>query len=311
MGILENNYQDKELESYFDGSMTKGLGIDCDLDNNLVFKRGQFNLVLGNDNVGKTFWVLWYLTMLSVKRGLTWTIYASENEVWSVKQKIMSFFSNDNIKNLEEKEYYQAKSWMDGHFNFVDTRKNYTIPQLLKVLEGTNSDGFLIDPYNSLSREKGFNSHEYDYEMANLVRLFCRSQNKTIYINMHPVTEASRNKHNSGDFKGQQAPPQKSHAEGGQKWPNRCDDFLILHRYFIEGMKTKTLLYVDKVKETETGGDRTNFEEPLVFEFENYGFSINGKNPLLNTFVKPVQTSYDTNGGFENIDSNFNEDEPF
>lgn len=309
MSILKSDYQDEMLESYHKGTMQMGLGIECDLDNHLLFKRGQFNLILGNDNVGKTFFLLWYLCMLSVKNGLKFTIYCGENEVWSVKQKLMGFFSNDNVKNLKDNEFYMAKNWVDEHYKFVDTSKVYTVTELLEVFKVSNTDGYLIDPYNSLTREKGFNSHEYDYEMANLVRLFCRNNNKTLYINMHPVSDAARNKHTNGDFKGQQAPPQKAHAEGGQKWANRCDDFLILHRYFTANMKNKTLLFVEKIKETETGGNRTNFEDPLVFEFQNYGFSLNGKNPLLDKYVSPVNNDFNVNGGFNEMQ--FNEDELF
>lgn len=302
MGILAEDYQNKELESYFNGSMGLGLGIDCDLDNYVRFKKGQFNLILGNDNVGKTFFILWYFVMLSVKNDLKWCIYCSENEVWSIKNKLMSFYLNNSIKNkdVEEKEFYQAKNWVDNYFKFVDTNILYTVKDLLKVFQDVNVNGYLIDPYNSLMKEKGSNSHEYDYEMASEVRLFCRKNNRTIYINMHPVSEASRNKHTQGDFKGQQAPPLKSHAEGGQKWANRCDDFFILHRYFTQDMKSKTLLFVEKIKETETGGERTSFDEPLVFIFRNYGFSINGKNPLSNKFYSDDINSFNPTEGLEN-----------
>lgn len=304
MSILKEDYQNKELEQYFDGSMQQGLGIDCDLDNHLRFKKGQFNLILGNDNVGKTFWLLWYFTMLSVKQSLKWTIYCSENEVWSVKQKLMGFYLNKSIKlkYIEEKDFYNAKNWVEHYFKFVDTNKLYTVKQLLEVFESSDTDGYLLDPYNSLTKEKGFNSHEYDYEMASLVRMFCRRTKKTIYISMHPVSDASRNKHTDGQFKGQQAPPLKSHAEGGQKWANRCDDFLILHRYFTEDMKSKTLLFVEKIKETETGGDRTPFGNPLVFVFKPYGFSVNGKNPLEEKFINEDMQTFNYAGGFDNVE---------
>jgi len=301
MSILKDNYQDEELESFFDGSMPMGIGINCDLDKHLLFKRGQFNLILGNDNVGKTFFLIWYMCMLSIKSGLKWTMYCSENEVWSTKYKLMSFFSNQSIKDLDPKEYYMAKNWVEEHFKFVDTRKTYILKELIKVFEDSDTDGYLIDPYNSLSKERGIDSHTYEYEMANLIRMFCRNRNKTVYISMHPVTEASRNIHTKGDYTGQQAPPRKSHAEGGQKWANRCDDFIIVHRYFTDEMVTKSLVYVEKIKETETGGNRTMFNEPLVFQFASYGFSINGKNPLLREFVQPEISTFDPKEAFKDV----------
>lgn len=281
--ILPDDYQDKELDEYRLGIMRNGLGIDCDLDENLVFKFGQFNLILGHDNVGKTFFMLWYFTVLSVKHELTWTLYCAENEIWSVKNKIISFYCNQNIKTVEESTSIKAKSWVANHFNFIDNTKLYSLPDLLKNFETQDSAGFLIDPYNSLSKD-GNGSHEYEYEMASLVRIFTRKFNKTVYINMHPVTEASRIKHKEGRFKGNQAPPMKSHAEGGTKWPSRCDDFIVLHRYWISGMEKTTAMFVEKIKETDTGGKRTLQDEFLMFDFKEYRFSINGKNPLTQTF---------------------------
>lgn len=300
--ILPRDYQDKECDEYRLGMMGNGLGIDCDLDEHLVFKFGQFNLMLGHDNIGKTFFMLWYFTVLSVKHELTWTLYCSENEIWSVKNKIISFYCNQNVKTLEESSYVKAKSWVENHFSFVDNTKTYTLPELIKIFEEEDSTGFLIDPYNSLSKG-GLGTHEYEYEMASLIRIFTRKHNKTVYINMHPVTESSRLKHKDGRFKGNQAPPMKSHAEGGTKWPSRCDDFIVLHRYWIKGMDKTTVMFVEKIKETETGGKRTLMDEFLMFDFKEYGFSINGKNPLTETFEVSARQldSINPDGGMSNL----------
>ena len=55
----------KYLFDYKDGKIKKGLGIGCILDDYYVYKQGEFNMFLGLDNVGKTNWIIWYLTALS------------------------------------------------------------------------------------------------------------------------------------------------------------------------------------------------------------------------------------------------------
>jgi hypothetical protein len=46
-------------------------------------------------------------------------------------------------------------------------------------------------------------------------------------------------------------------------------------------MKTYTLVYVEKVKDVESGGQLTDFDVPLMCEFNNgLGFKIDGVNPL-------------------------------
>ena len=142
--ILPDDYQDDFLEAYRNGTLETGLKIDCDLDDNLVFKRGQFNLFLGHDNVGKTFFILWYMVVLSIKHGIRWTVYCSENRAWSIKSKIISFHGCENMRQMEDEKYIKAKSWMSNHFNFVNTINNYTAEQLIKVFEKQDSDALTV-----------------------------------------------------------------------------------------------------------------------------------------------------------------------
>jgi hypothetical protein len=276
--------------------MIEGLGIGCSLDEHILFKNAQMNLNLGVDNVGKTFWKVWYYTVLARKHGLKFLIYCSENEVWSIKAKIIGFLIGTHIKEISDKEYKYGLKFIHDHFKFIDTNKPYQIRDLLKIFEDNPHDCYMIDPYNSVRKPKGVNTHDYEYEIADEIRRFCRKSGSTVEINMHPSTEGNRMKHKDGPFKDLQAPPMKSQAEGGTKWPSRCDDFTIIHRYFKDGLKNYTVLFVDKIKETETGGDRTLADNPLMFEFSNYGFSIGG--------VNPMKDSYDKNIEEESIESN-------
>lgn len=277
--ILKDNFQDEKLKSFHEGTMVQGLGIGCDLDNHLVFKTGQLNMMLGIDNVGKTFFKCWYYVCLAIKHGKKFTIYSSENEVWSLKMKIMSFYSGKHLKKMNDTEYYQTKTWMEGHFTFVDDSKFYKFTDLIKIFEDCDSDCVLIDPYNSLSPPSG-DRYSYNMEMLGLGKQFCKKTGKTLEINGHAGTEASRRFHKDGEFNGLIMPPEKSHIDGGQIFANRCDDFYIIHRYFRSPWDLVTFVYVDKVKETETGGKRTLSGEPLMLDFKEFGFSINRKNPL-------------------------------
>ena len=49
-----------------DGKIKQGLGIDCFLDEHLRFKPKQLNIILGHDNVGKTYWINWYFLTLAL-----------------------------------------------------------------------------------------------------------------------------------------------------------------------------------------------------------------------------------------------------
>ena len=47
------------LLDYKDGKIKDGLIIDCDLDEYIRFKPNQLNIILGHDNVGKTYFINW------------------------------------------------------------------------------------------------------------------------------------------------------------------------------------------------------------------------------------------------------------
>ena len=73
-----------------------------------------------------------------------------------------------------------------------------------------------------------------------------------------------------------------AHIEGGKSFLNRCDDFLTIHRLVKhESMKYVTLISVDKIKDTDTGGQQTLLEDYIFCEFNRgLGFEIGGVNPL-------------------------------
>ena len=88
----------KYLFAFKDGKIKKGLGIDCGLDKNLVYKKGSFTICVGMDNVGKTNFMMWYFLVLSVKHSLKWCIWSGENSEGQLKRDlIQSFFTNLSI----------------------------------------------------------------------------------------------------------------------------------------------------------------------------------------------------------------------
>lgn len=52
------------LIDYKEGKIKQGLGLDCAMDNHLRYKPKQLNIILGHDNVGKSYWINWYFLSL-------------------------------------------------------------------------------------------------------------------------------------------------------------------------------------------------------------------------------------------------------
>jgi hypothetical protein len=250
-----------------------------DLDEYYRHKEGDLNIILGHANVGKTFWILWYLMQLSLIHKERHLIYSSENSIGNLKLNLIHFYHSRKIQELTENEVNQALTFINLYFKFIDSEKLYSVNSLIKLCEKEkeNYDSILIDPYNSLVRDENDNTnkHDYDYLCATNLRQFCKKNNKTIYLNMHTVTESLRNVYPKGhDYENYIKSPMSGQAEGGGKWENRCDNFLVVHRLRNHPhLWNETWVNVTKVKDTFTGGKPTFFERPVTFIYENFGFN--------------------------------------
>ena len=60
MSILKEGFGLDYLYKYHEGKIQMGLGLGVSIiDDCLRFKNGQFVMINGLDNVGKTRWILW------------------------------------------------------------------------------------------------------------------------------------------------------------------------------------------------------------------------------------------------------------
>lgn len=270
--IINHRENDDFLEQARQNKVPQGLGINNDLDNHLRFKAGSFNIILGHANVGKTYWVLWYLLCLSKIHKKKHLIYAAENTVNGLKRNLIDLYAGKKIKDQTKFELKTNKEFIEKHFDFIDHLKIWNINEFMKGIQSINKkyDSIMIDPINAFAKPKGVNAHEHDYETASKLRLFAKKFKTTIYVCMHCSTEALRKVHPlKHDYEGMPIRPNGADAEGGGKWLNRCDDFISIHRYTSHPYDWMyTQIHVLKIKETENGGCPTFFNEPVLFKLE-------------------------------------------
>ena len=269
--ITNHRLNDEYLELLRQDKIPQGKGLGIKLDDHIRFKEGTFNCILGHPNVGKTYWLLWYLLCLSVKYNLKHLIYSSENTVNGIKRNLIELLMKQKVKRLTSNELKNAKEFIESHFDFIDTSKAYELEEFMKEVQKLKRyDTLMIDPHNSFMKPQGINAHDYDYLMATKLRLFAKKFQTSIYLCIHAATEALRKTHKEGAYLGLPIPPNMSDAEGGGKWGNRADDFIVIHRYPAhETSWMYTEIHVKKVKETETGGMPTFSNNPVQFKLES------------------------------------------
>jgi len=275
------------------GRVKEGLKIGVpDIDEYLRYKQGNFNLLIGHANVGKTTVILYLFVIWALKHKKRFLIWSSENTPQSIQRKIVEFKMRKPITKADDAEIKDALEWSDTYFKIIDVEELYTYKELLQeakdIKDAWDYDAILIDPYNSLIKDKQLykevGGHEYDYQVSTEFRLFAKKNNITLYLNAHGVTEALRRQHPKGhEYEGLAMPLSMASVEGGGKWGNRCDDLICIHRYTSHPTDwIYSNLFVLKIKEMETGGRCTPFDEPIKLKMEknNIGFTFMDKDLL-------------------------------
>ena len=297
------NFEDhlKKIQQVRNGTIKEGLKLDIpEIDEHFRFKGSNFNVILGHANTGKTTVVLYLMLMYSIKHNLRWLVFSSENEPYTLIKKLIEFMEGSIINKIEEKHFKNRAEYIDNHFKFIDPNELYSFKNILDlataIKKGWDYHGLMIDPYNSLIKDKhlskNLNGHEYDYLATSEMRVFCKKNAVSIWLNTHASTDSLRKKHSDRhEYAGHPIPPMASDVEGGGKFVNRADDFLVIHRYIQHPTEWMyNLIHVRKIKDVDTGGRPTSINDPIRLRsvINNVGFEINGKNLL--DLPKRVQT---------------------
>ena len=273
---------DLYLQQVRDGTLQMGLTTGCpSLDEHFLFKEGNLVMVNGTDNVGKSVFMWWLLMIAAMYHGWKGIIFSSENTLGSFMRKMIQFYWGKSLNGqyqMSQREYDIAKTFVEKHFTLIKAQEdlyNYKdiINMVKKSMKKEKYHYGLIDPYNSLKIDlSGFsklNTHEFHYEAASEIKAFGQKNKFGWFINMHAITQAARAK--DGEKKYPIAPG-KADTEGGQKFPNKADDFATVHR--LVGHPTEymvTEFHVRKIKETDTGGRVTPIDTPVRFEMYKGG----------------------------------------
>lgn len=287
--LIDYNTQIKTLSSLRKGEFNQGLKLDIpEIDEFFRLKPQDFGIWLGHANVGKTSLTIYLMLLYALRHGKKFLIFSSENEPYELIQKLLEFIIEEPINKIIPTDFNNGIAWIKKHFQFIDNSKLYTYRELLDEAQNHRVcfkyDGFLIDPYNSLAKDKemlkGLGVHEYDYEATTDIRLFCKKNKVTVWLCTHANTEAIRQVYRDGIYQGYPKVPESSSIEGGGKFVNRCDFFAVCHRFIqhpVEFMFSQ--LHIKKIKSISSGGRCTPLDDPIILKAvtNNVGYSINNE----------------------------------
>lgn len=301
------NFDDQisKLQDIRTGKIKEGLKLGFPtIDEWMRFKYGNFNIFLGHANSGKTTLTLFFMLLYTIKHKIKWLVYSSENEPYSIIKKLIEFLAVKPINKITEDEFNKHKEFVFDHFKFIDINELHTYKSLIDlatvIKNAWEYQGFLIDPYNSLLKDrdtlKGISGHDYDYQATSEFRVFCKKHNVSIWLCTHAATEALRKKFPKGHkYENQPIPPMASDIEGGGKFVNRCDDFFCCHRMIYDPQDWMyTQLHIRKVKDIDSGGRPSPIDQPVLLKSisNNVGFTIDDNQALKGTMIEQLNLPF-------------------
>lgn len=297
--ILANGHSTQYLNDYLDGKIPTGLKLGCDLDDYYLHKQGQLNIILGHDNVGKTYFLEWYFLALATNHDLKFCLFMDENYQGKVMRDLIQMYAGKKFMELSYNDVRKYETILEQNFKFVDNTKRYTPDELLNIFDKAECDVHLIDPFNGLKTPMSYSSN---YDVLNDLKHFTK-EGKTIYINAHPSSASGRRsavypeKHG---WAGHVMPPLKSDIEGGKAFANKADDFLVVHRLTQHpDLWNYTMVEVTKIKDTDTGGKPTMLNEPMMLDYNfGLGFVIRGKD-VIKRLTSPSTKAIVPNNSFD------------
>lgn len=258
------------INKFAEGKIQIGLttGLE-EIDNYYVYKK-DFTIINGHSNIGKTTFALYLMVNSAIKHDWKWVVYTAENKTASVKMKLMQMACDMDVKQMTYDQRKIAYQWVNKHFTVISNKDVYSYLDIIlfcdKIMSRQHVDGLFIDPYNSLrialTNNRNVGTHEYHYEAASEFLTYSNRKNIAVWLNTHAVTEAQRMKGPDG----LSIAPFAEQTEGGGKFINRSDNFFTFHRKIQHpeyDMRRTVEWHVRKIRETETGGQPTPYDEPM------------------------------------------------
>jgi len=265
----------EEILSDFDHGRERGKSTGFkSLDPHFSLFPGWLYMLNGYPNEGKTTFWLNIMAVSSVLYGDKWGVYSPENYpvkniIDTLAEILLNNTANPEFENRIRKYDYKdvILEHIQKHFFFVDNEDGYT-PKALAVvkeelIKKKGITGFFTDPWSSLDHAAMEKIREDQY-IAQCLNREIRLATKYSIINVishHPPKPAEQK---SGDLK----PPHPYQLSGGAMWWNKSYVICCLHRINrIDYSETKVGFHVQKVKEEKVFGEKTNQNEPVIFEY--------------------------------------------
>ena len=183
-----------ELDDFFINGCPKGYTIGFDpLDNIYSIEEGQFCIVTGTPQSGKSEFVDFIAVSYAQKYGFKTAYCSPENKPNKLHSaKLVKKVLGSKPTSVSDLKYKASKEFINDTFIHVDYDDGYDLKRVLEkfgeLVKRKGVKCFVIDPYNKVKLKGGSqNVNDYTNEYLNLIDIFCRKYKAFVYLVAHPT----------------------------------------------------------------------------------------------------------------------------
>lgn len=230
-----------------------------DVDSHYTVRPGEFTVVTGIPNSGKSNWVDALTVNLAAIHGWRFAIFSPENQPLEdhmarmIEKYARCPFGDGPTERMDRDTLRMSKAWVNEHFSWIlpgdDT--DWTIENVLDraraLVFRKGIRGLVIDPWNEIEhyRVNGMSETEYISHALKRMRQFARRHGIHLWVVAHPA-KLYREKDGSYPV------PTLYDISGSAHWRNKADNGICVWRDFANA-HNPVEVHVQKVRFRQIG----------------------------------------------------------
>lgn len=259
-GVFEVLDLSDRIDNLYANGYEKGVTTGwAPLDELYTVRAGEFTVVTGIPNSGKSNFVDALHVNLAKQHGWRLAIFSPENQPLEdhmariIEKYAMRPFNEGPTPRMSREELAQAKQWVNDHFSWIlpDDDADWTIDSVLDAARALvfrkGIRGLVVDPWNELEHSRPANMSETEYVSACLkrIRQWGRKYGVHVWIVAHPQKLYK-------DKDGNYPVPTPYDISGSAHWRNKADNCLTIWRDFA-ATEPQVEIHVQKIRFRQIG----------------------------------------------------------
>lgn len=260
-GVFDVSDLSARIDHLYEHGWERGVSTGWDeVDRFYTVRPGEFTVVTGIPNSGKSNWVDALLVNLASAHGWQFAVFSPENQPLEDHMARMcekwarAPFADGPTPRMDRDSLRAAKEWVRDHFTWIlpDDDAEWTIETVLDraraLVFRRGIRGLVIDPWNELEHAppQGMTETIYTGQVLKHVRQFARRHGVHVWVVAHPQ-KLYRDKE-SGNY----PVPTLYDISGSANWRNKADCGLVVWRNFGDG-NTPIEVHVQKIRFRQIG----------------------------------------------------------